>query len=242
MYRSVSDVSLSLTKSAFLIVEISLQDFPILTPVSRKLLELMGHIMSSQEQPSGIVEQTVDTDLVASQNFELEIVDQLVHLMAEIQQALENQVAGDDVRYLQSLSTELEQICLGDKLVSDSDWHSDYVEFVDHKVADFNDRIFQMAIDRQKQLESDLGDLNELVDTFVSGVSVPALLPSQLHESGNGIQTYLVQELQSYLNAQDLQLHTVPGQEQQLQSLLNELLPKRLDTPLEQVEYFFRFC
>ena len=99
-----------------------------------------------------------------------------------------------------------------------------------------------MAIDRQKQLERDLDDLNELVDTFVSGLSVPALLPSQLHESGNGIQTYLVQELQSYLNTQNLQLHTVPGQEQQLQSLLNELLPKRLDTPLEQVEYFFRFC
>ena len=242
MCRSVSDVSLSLTKSAFLIVEISLQDFPILTSVSRKLLELMGHIMSSQDQSSEIIEQTVDTALVTSQNFELEIVDQLAHLIDEIQQALGDQVPGDDVRYLQSLSTELEQICLGDKLVSDNDWHSDYVKFVDQKVADFNDRIFQMAIDRQKQLERDLDDLNELVDTFVSGLSVPALLPSQLHESGNGIQTYLVQELQSYLNTQNLQLHTVPGQEQQLQSLLNELLPKRLDTPIEQVEYFFRFC
>ena len=198
--------------------------------------------MSSQEQSSEIIEQTVDTALVTSQNFELEIVDQLAHLIDEIQQALGDQVPGDDVRHLQSLATELEQICLGDKLVSDNDWHSDYVKFVDQKVADFNDRIFQMAIDRQKQLERDLDDLNELVDTFVSGLSVPALLPSQLHESGNGIQTYLVQELQSYLNTQNLQLHTVPGQEQQLQSLLNELLPKRLDTPLEQVEYFFRFC
>ena len=46
---------------------------------------------------------------------------------------LGDQVAGDDVRYLQSLSTELEQICLGDKLVSDNEWHSDYVKFVDHK-------------------------------------------------------------------------------------------------------------
>ena len=44
--------------------------------------------MSSQEQPSEIIEQTVDTALVASQNFELEIVDQLVHLIDEIQQAL----------------------------------------------------------------------------------------------------------------------------------------------------------
>ncbi len=242
MQRSVSDVSLSLTKSAFLIVELSLQDFPSLAATSKKLLELMAHIMLSQQQSTGAIKETADTDLIESGSFELEIVDQLVRITAEIQQTLENQAPNDNIRQLQALVTELEQMCLSDKIFVTNDWQSDYIIFVDQNVVNFNDRIFQMAIDRQEQLKEDLNNLTELVDVFVSGVSVPALLPAQLHESGNGVQTYLVQELQSYLNSQNLQLHTVPGREQQLQSLLNELLPKRLDTPLEQVEYFFRFC
>ncbi|MEE3193982.1 MAG: hypothetical protein VX289_05610, partial [Candidatus Poribacteria bacterium] len=79
----------------------------------------------------------------------------------------------------------------------------------------------------------------QLVDIFISGVNVPALLPSQLHESGDGLQTFLVQELQKYLNSQNLQLHTVPGREQQLRSLLNELMPQKLQGQFEQLEHFF---
>ena len=38
---------------------------------------------------------------------------------------------------------------------------------------------------------------------------------------------------------QNLQLHTVPGGEKQLRSLVNELMLAQLETPFEQLEYFF---
>ena len=243
MLRSVSDVSLSLTKSAFLIVQLNLHDFPTLEPMSVRLLELMAQITLAQQQATANSVESVSTELAQSNDFELEIIDQLVQLTVEIQQILETQnQSGEDPRQLQTLVGELEQICLHNQLFSSTDWHKEYIAFADQRVVAFNDRIFDMAIDRRDQIQEELENLTELVDTFISGVSVPALLPAQLHESGNGLQTYLVQELQGYLNSQNLQLHTVPGREQQLQSLLHELLPKHLDTPLEQIEYFFRFC
>lgn len=243
MLRSVSDVSLSLTKSAFLIVQLNLHDFPTLEPMSVRLLELMAQIISTQQQTTVNSVESVSTELAQPNDFELEIIDQLVQLTVEIQQILGTQnQSGEDARQLQTLVGELEQICLHNQLFSSTDWHKEYIVFADQRVAAFNDQIFDTAIDRRNQIQEELENLTELVDTFISGVSVPALLPAQLHESGNGLQTYLVQELQGYLNSQNLQLHTVPGREQQLQSLLHELLPKHLDTPLEQIEYFFRFC
>jgi hypothetical protein len=79
-----------------------------------------------------------------------------------------------------------------------------------------------------------------LIEIFITGISVPALLPAQLHESGKGLQTFLVEQLKKYLTTQNLQLQSVPGREHQLRSLISELMPMQLETPLEQLEYFFR--
>ena len=119
------------------------------------------------------------------------------------------------------------------------EWTPRYTDFVNQEVAVFNQRIRQVAFERYDEISKQIDARFQLVDIFISGVSVPALLPSQLHESGDGLQTFLVQELQKYLNSQNLQLHTVPGREQQLRSLLNELMPQKLQGRFEQLEYFF---
>ena len=98
----------------------------------------------------------------------------------------------------------------------------------------------ESAIEKYDQITEQIDYQLELIEIFISGINVPALLPAQLHESGKGLQTFLVEQLKKYLNTQNLQLQSVPGREHQLRSLINELMPMQLDTPLEQLEYFFR--
>ena len=118
-------------------------------------------------------------------------------------------------------------------------WHPDYIDFVRDDISDLNKRVRETALKEYNRIAEQIDDQLQLIETFISGISVPALLPSQLNESGTGLQTFLVQQLQQYLSIQNLQLHTVPGRENQLRSLVNELMPTRLETPLEQLEYFF---
>ena len=133
----------------------------------------------------------------------------------------------------------MEKIIATDQCYIGEEWTPRYADFVQQEVSEFNQRIQQVAFERYNEISKQIDTQFQLVDIFISGVNVPALLPSQLHESGDGLQTFLVQELQTYLNSQNLQLHTVPGREQQLRSLLNELMPQKLQGRFEQLEHFF---
>jgi hypothetical protein len=137
------------------------------------------------------------------------------------------------------IAGDLKGICANNGQYIDNEWNEDYVQLVRRDVADFNKQVRENATQKFNQIAQQLDEYIQLIETFISGICVPALLPSQLHESGNGLQTFLIQQLQQYLNMQNLQLHTVPGGEKQLRSLVNELMPAQLETPFEQLEYFF---
>ena len=218
MRYSVYDVAMTLAKSAFLVAQLHLKESPDLHPISKQLTELM------QTEPTGDYRV-----------FELEFVERFAHLTADIHGIIN--VSESD--QLMKLTGQLEGICANNGQYDESEWDGGYVEFIRGSVADFNSEIREMAIEKYNQIAQQIDGQFQLIETFISGISVPALLPAQLHESGDGLQTFLIQQLQKYLNTQNLQLHTVPGREKQLRSLVSELMPARLETPLEQLEYFF---
>ena len=217
--NSAHDVAFSLAKSAYILVQLHLKEFPDLRDISNKLIELM-----QRESDDNYKE------------FELEFIKTLAQLAntlhASIKIALSDQ--------LMKITNKLEQLCTANEQFKENDWNTAYTEFVHSEVAALNDKVRESAIEKYDQIAEQIDYQLELIEIFISGINVPALLPAQLHESGKGLQTFLVEQLKKYLNTQNLQLQSVPGREHQLRSLINELMPMQLDTPLEQLEYFFR--
>jgi hypothetical protein len=219
MRWSIYDIASSLLESSYILLQHFLKDFPDLESVSVNLLDLIKR-----------------ADLnAATQEFELELIENITLISSEIHSMVNNELSGK----LQKIAVEMEEIIESNEWYIGEEWTPRYTDFVNQEVAVFNQRIRQVAFERYDEISKQIDAQFQLVDIFISGVSVPALLPSQLHESGDGLQTFLVQELQKYLNSQNLQLHTVPGREQQLRSLLNELMPQKLQGRFEQLEYFF---
>jgi len=219
MRWSIYDVVSSLLESSYILLQHFLKDMPDLESVSTHLLDLIKR-----------------ADLnAATQEFELELIESITLLSSEIHSMVNNELSGR----LQKIAVEMEEIVADDQCYISEEWTPRYADFVNQEVAGFNQRVQQVAFERYDEISKQIDAQFQLVDIFISGVNVPALLPSQLHESGDGLQTFLVQELQKYLNSQNLQLHTVPGREQQLRSLLNELMPQKLQGQFEQLEYFF---
>lgn len=212
------DVALSLGKSSYILVLLHLKQSRGLHDISNQLVELM------KDEPTG------DT-----RAFELEFIGTFAQLATEIDKTIKNTTSNR----LMQITGELKGICTNNRQYIENEWNEEYVQLVRRDVADFNRQIRENAAQEYHQIAQRLDEYTQLIETFISGICVPALLPSQLHESGNGLQTFLIQQLQHYLNMQNLQLHTVPGGEKQLRSLVNELMPARLETPIEQLEYFF---
>ncbi len=217
--NSAHDVAFSLAKSAYILVQLHLKEFPDLRDISNQLIELM-----QRESDDNYKE------------FELEFTKTLVQLATTLHEnikiALSNQ--------LMKITSKLEKLCTANEQFNENNWNTVYTEFVHSEVAAFNDKARESAIEKYDQIAEQIDYQLELIEIFISGINVPALLPAQLHESGKGLQTFLVEQLKKYLNTQNLQLQSVPGREHQLRSLINELMPMQLDTPLEQLEYFFR--
>ena len=217
--NSAHDVAFSLAKSAYILVQLHLKEFPDLRDISNQLIELM-----QRESDDNYKE------------FELEFTKTLVQLATTLHEnikiALSNQ--------LMKIISKLEKLCTSNEQFNENNWNTVYTEFVHSEVAAFNDKVRESAIEKYDQIAEQIDYQLELIEIFISGINVPALLPAQLHESGKGLQTFLVEQLKKYLNTQNLQLQSVPGREHQLRSLINELMPMQLDTPLEQLEYFFR--
>ncbi len=216
---SVLDVAFGLAKSAYILVQLHLKEFPDLRDISNQLIELM-----QRESDENYKE------------FELEFLRTLAPLITtlhdDINMALSNR--------LTKITKKLEEFCTANEQFNENNWNTTYTEFVHRDVAGFNDQVRESAIEKYEQIAEQIDYQLELIEIFISGINVPALLPAQLHESGKGLQTFLVEQLKKYLNTQNLQLQSVPGRENQLRSLINELMPMQLDTPLEQLEYFFR--
>ena len=212
------DVALSLAKSSYILVLLHLQQSGGLNEISNQLVELM------KNEP---------TDDIRA--FELEFIGTLAQIAAEIDKTIKNSTSNR----LMKITGELKGICTNNRLYIENEWNEEYVQLVRRDIADFNKHVHENANQKHNQIVQQLDEYIQLIETFISGICVPALLPSQLHESGNGLQTFLIQQLQHYLNMQNLQLHTVPGAEKQLRSLVNELMPAQLETPIEQLEYFF---
>ena len=168
-------------------------------------------------------------------DFEREFVSTLAHLAADIHEIRSVKLTNR----LMKTTNQLEQICAKNEQYTENEWRTDYLKFIRRHVPEFKEQVYQVALKQYNQIVQQIDYQFQLIDTFISGVSVPALLPAQLHESGTGLQTFLVQQLQKYLSMQNLQLHTVPGRESQLQSLVGELVPVRSGVVLEQLKYFF---
>ena len=215
---SCYDVALRLAKSSYILVLLHLKQSRGSHEISNQLVELM------KNEPTG--------DIRA---FELEFIGTLARLTAEIDKTIKNTTSNR----LMKIAGDLKGICTNNGQYIDNEWNEDYVQLVRRDVADFNKQVRENATQKFNQIAQQLDEYIQLIETFISGICVPALLPSQLHESGNGLQTFLIQQLQQYLNMQNLQLHTIPGGEKQLRSLVNELMPAQLETPFEQLEYFF---
>ncbi len=211
-------VALSLAKSAYLLALLNAKQVPKLHDVSNQLMELM---QATPEQNYA--------------DFEREFVSTLAQLATDIHEIRSVKLTNR----LMKTTNQLEQICAKNEQYTENEWRADYLKFIRRHVPEFKEEVHQVALKQYNQIVQHIDYQFQLIDTFISGVSVPALLPAQLHESGVGLQTFLVQQLQKYLSMQNLQLHTVPGRESQLQSLVGELVPVRSGVVLEQLKYFF---
>ena len=212
------DVAFSLAKSAYILSQLHLKEFPNLREVSNQLIELM-----QRESDENYKE------------FVLDFIKTLAQLATNIHKA--NKTALSD--RLIKIMDQLKKFCANNNQFTENNWSPAYTKFVDHDVAEFNASVHKSVIEKYEQVAEQIDYQLELIEIFISGINVPALLPTQLHESGKGLQTFLVEELKKYLNTQNLQLQSVPGHEHQLRSLINELMPMQLDTSLQQLEYFF---
>jgi hypothetical protein len=217
-FYSSYDVALSLAKSSYILVLLHLKQSRGLHEISNQLVELM------KNEPTGDI-----------RTFELEFIGTLAQLTAEIDKTIKNTTSNR----LTKITGELKGTCTNNGQYIENEWNEEYVQLVRRDVADFNKQVRDNATQKYNQIAQQLDEYIQLIETFISGICVPALLPSQLHESGNGLQTFLIQQLQQYLNMQNLQLHTLPGGEKQLRSLVNELMPAQLESPFEQLELFF---
>ena len=215
---AIYDVALGLTESTYILTELHLKQFPDLRDISDQLMELM------EAKPQNNYA-----------DFERQFVETLVYLTTSIHNII-NTSSSDS---LMKTTLRLADISGTSGQYIDDAWEPDYIDFVRNGISDLNKRVRETALKEYNRIAVQLDAQLQLIETFISGISVPALLPSQLNESGTGLQTFLVQQLQQYLSIENLQLHTVPGRENQLRSLVNELMPTRLETPLEQLEYFF---
>ena len=216
---SALDVAFSLAKSAYILVQLHLKKFPDLRPISNQLIELM-----QRESDENYKE------------FELEFIKALAQLTTTLHGTIKISLSDR----LMKIMNRLEKFCTANEQFDENSWNTAYTEFVHGDVAKLNDKVRESALEKYEQIAEQIDYQLELIEIFISGINVPALLPAQLHESGKGLQTFLVEQLKKYLNTQNLQLQSVPGHENQLRSLINELMPMQLDTPLEQLEYFFR--
>ena len=217
--NSAHDVAFSLAKSAYILVQLHLKEFPDLRDISHQLIELM-----QRESDDNYKE------------FELEFIKTLAQLAARLHENIKMTLADQ----LMKITNKLEKLCTANEQFNENKWNTPYTEFVHSEVRAFNDKVSESALEKYDQIAEQIDYQLELIEIFISGINVPALLPAQLHESGKGLQTFLVEQLKKYLNTQNLQLQSVPGREHQLRSLISELMPMQLDTPLEQLEYFFR--
>ena len=217
--NSAHDVAFSLAKSAYILVQLNLKGFPELRDISNQLIELM-----QRESDDNYKE------------FELEFIKTLAQLGPTLHESVKITLSDQ----LMKITDKLEKLCTANEQFNEDNWNTVYTEFVHSEVAAFNDKVRESAIEKYDQIAEQIDYQLELIEIFISGINVPALLPAQLHESGKGLQTFLVEQLKKYLNTQNLQLQSVPGREHQLRSLISELMPMQLDTPLEQLEYFFR--
>ena len=217
--NSAHDVAFSLAKSAYILVQLHLKEFPDLHDISNQLIELM-----QRESDDNYKE------------FELGFIKTLAQLAPTLHTSIKITLSDQLVK----ITNKLEKFCTDNEQFDENSWNTAYTEFVHREVAAFNDKVRESAIEKYSQIAEQIDYQLELIEIFISGINVPALLPAQLHESGKGLQTFLVEQLKKYLNTQNLQLQSVPGREHQLRSLINELMPTQLDTPLDQLEYFFR--
>ena len=217
--NSTHDVAFRLAKSAYILVQLHLKKFPDLRNISNQLIELM-----QRESDDNYKE------------FELEFIKTFAQLATALHESIKITLSDQ----LMKITNKLEKLCATNKQFNENNWNTAYTEFVHSEVAAFNDKVRESAIEKYDQVAEQIDYQLELIEIFISGINVPALLPAQLHESGKGLQTFLVEQLKKYLNTQNLQLQSVPGREYQLRSLITELMPMQLDTPLEQLEYFFR--
>ena len=217
--NSGHDVAFSLAKSAYILVQLHLKEFPDVRDISDQLIELM-----QRESDDNYKE------------FELEFIKTLAQLATTLHERIKITLSDQ----LTKITNKLEKLCTANEQFNENSWNTAYTEFVHSQVAALNDKVRESAIEKYDQVAEQIDYQLELIEIFISGINVPALLPAQLHESGKGLQTFLVEQLKKYLNTQNLQLQSVPGREHQLRSLINELMPMQLDTPLEQLEYFFR--
>ena len=217
--NSAHDVAFSLAKSAYILVQLHLKEFPDLRDISNQLVELMQRESDDNYK-----------------DFELDFIKMLAQLATRLHGSVKISLADQLVKII----NKLEKFCTDNEQFNENNWNTAYTEFIQSEVATFNDKVRESAIEKYDQIAEQIDYQLELIEIFISGINVPALLPAQLHESGQGLQTFLVEQLKKYLNTQNLQLQSVPGREHQLRSLINELMPMQLDTPLEQLEYFFR--
>ncbi len=215
---AVYDVALGLAESTYILTELHLKQFPDLHEISDELMELME---AKPQNNYG--------------DFERQFVETLVYLTTSIH----NVISTNSSDSLMKTVSRLADISGINGQYTEDAWDTDYIDFVRGDISNLNKRVRETALKEYNRIAEQLNDQLQLIETFISGISVPALLPSQLNESGTGLQTFLVQQLQQYLSIENLQLHTVPGRENQLRALVNELMPTRLETPLEQLEYFF---
>ena len=215
---SALDVAFSLSKSAYILAQLHLKEFPDLRHISNQLIELMRR--ESDEN---------------YKEFELEFIKTLVQVATTLHR--DTKIALSD--RLMKITNRLEKFCTANEQFNENHWNTTYTEFVHDTVAEFNDKVHESAIKKYEQVAEQIDYQLELIEIFISGINVSALLPAQLHESGKGLQTFLVEQLKKYLNTQNLQLQSVPGREHQLRSLINELMPMQLDTPFQRLEYFF---
>ena len=217
--NSAHDVAFSLAKSAYILAQLHLKEFPDLRDISHQLIELMQRESNDNYK-----------------EFELDFIKTLTKLATRLHERVKITLLDQ----LMKITNKLEKLCTANEQFNEDKWSTAYTKFVHSEVGAFNDKVRESALEKYDQVAEQIDYQLELIEIFISGINVPALLPAQLHESGKGLQTFLVEQLKKYLNTQNLQLQSVPGREHQLRSLINELMPMQLDTPLEQLEYFFR--
>lgn len=175
---SCYDVALRLAKSSYILVLLHLKQSRGLHEISNQLVELM------KNEP---------TDDIRA--FELEFIGTLARLTVEIDKTIKNTTSNR----LMKIAGDLKGICANNGQYIDNEWNEDYVQLVRRDVADFNKQVRENATQKFNQIAQQLNEYIQLIETFISGICVPALLPTQLHESGNGLQTFLIQQLQQYL-------------------------------------------